>query len=80
MASVYSTGDVVRIGDRVSAGAQQTPEWVGEVVVDSRSFFAAFPESEWGYLRTGFMVRFGDRKLIHYPDSDPDLALLRRAG
>jgi len=74
---VYRNGERVHLGDRVQAGPSGGSEWLGEVVfvVSPPAFSPEFPEAE-----TGFMVRFSDGKLIHYPVSDPDLSLVARAA
>ena len=71
----YSSGEVVRVGDKVRLGSQE----VGTVVCsfDSGDYANNFPEKDWGYLKKGVMINFPLIGLIHCEDSDEDLELVK---
>lgn len=71
----YSTGEEIRVGDRVAyAGGP------GRVVfiVAARSFSPEYPEEQWGYLDSGFMVETQAYGPILFDEADEDLVLVER--
>ena len=72
----YPDGQIVRLGDKVRlwAGAD------GVVVcsLDTQEYSAEYPEAEWGYLKSGVLIRSDAAGLIHYPQPEPTLHLLER--
>jgi hypothetical protein len=75
----YATGEVVKLGDRVSLGQD-----VGGVVVfiiDTGEYSSDYPESQWGgCLKKGVMVHFPMYGLIHYEEAmEPDVKFVMRS-
>jgi len=72
----YPDGQVVRLGDKVRlwAGAD------GVVVcsLDTQEYSAAYPEAEWGYLKSGVLIRSDVGGLIHYLEPEPSFHLVER--
>jgi len=72
----YEDGNDIRIGDRIRwAGSAGTVVFV----IDTRSYSPEFPEQEWSYLGSGFMVDVEGVGLIHEDEADEDLKLVARA-
>jgi hypothetical protein len=66
----YRTGRDVRLGDRIRL-------WQGELgtvvcSIDTGEFTSEYPEAEWGYLKSGVMVRADNGGLFHYRETDED--------
>lgn len=76
----YADGNEARLGDHVQMGDDKS----GIVVcdLDRGEFSPEHPIEQWGYLRKGCMVEFGNFGVIHFPQTDPDndLVLIRRAN
>ena len=73
----YSDGKEVKIGDTVTL-------WSGchGVVVcsiDTDEYTVDYPKNEWGYLKSGVMIKTDKSGLIHYIEADEDLQLIERA-
>lgn len=73
----YSDGNEAKLGDRVKL-------WDGchGVVVcsfDTNEYSTDYPGSEWGYLKSGVMIKTDKAGLIHYIEADEDLELIKRA-
>jgi hypothetical protein len=73
----YSDGKDVKIGDKVRL-------WSGchGVVVcsiDADEYTADYPKKEWGYLKSGIVIKTDKSGLIHYIEADEDLQLIERA-
>ena len=74
----YSTGERVKIGDRVSLGGHVD----GVVVcdVDANEFCAEFPQNQWETLERGVLVDFPSYGLIHYERAiEPNVRLVARS-
>jgi len=72
----YSDGREAKIGDRVKL-------WDGcyGVVVcsfDTNEYTDDYPGSEWGYLKSGVLIKTDKAGLIHYIEADEDLELITR--
>ena len=74
----YPSGEVVKVGDLV----ELWPGCHGEVVcsIDSRSYTPMLPESEWGYLKQGVLVKSDQAELIHYIEPETKMRLLKRTA
>ncbi len=74
----YLDGQEVKVGDKV----QLWNGCYGIVVcsMDTNEYTAAYPKEEWGYLKSGVMIKTDKAGLIHYIEADEDLQLLERAG
>lgn len=72
----YTDGQKVRLGDRLKLG----PDDGGAVVavIDTGQYTDEHPETQWGYLKRGAMIKFPLYGLIHYEDAEPDLQLIER--
>jgi hypothetical protein len=73
----YSDGKEVKIGDKVQL-------WNGcnGVIVcsmDTDEYNADYPKKEWGYLKSGVMIKTDKAGLIHYIEPDEDLQLIERS-
>jgi hypothetical protein len=67
----YLDGQEVNVGDNVQL-------WSGchGVVVcsmDSGGYTAAYTKEEWGYLKSGVLIKTDKAGLIHYIEADEDL-------
>jgi hypothetical protein len=73
----YKTGEIVKVGDRVRLGEDES----GLVVfcIDTDEYLAEYPKEQWSYLMTGVMINFQSYGLIHYVEDDEDLELVSRA-
>jgi hypothetical protein len=75
----YTSGEAVKLGDRVSLG----PDLNGEVVfiIDTHEYSLSYPESHWGgFLKKGVMIHFPLYGLIHYEEAiEPDVKLISRS-
>jgi len=74
----YSTGEEVRLWDRIEA-------WVGNpgIVVfsiDTNEFSVQFPHAHWSYLKSGIMIDTERARLIHFAEPGEDLTLTGRGG
>ena len=70
----YSDGRKAKIGDRVKL-------WDGcyGVIVclfDSDEYTTDYPKNEWGYLKSGIMIKTDQANLIHYIETDEDWELI----
>ncbi len=73
----YSDGQEVRLGDKVQLGQD-----AGGIVVcsiDTGEYSAEHPETQWGHLKKGALIKFQIYGLIHYEEPEPDLQLIERA-
>jgi hypothetical protein len=73
----YSDGKEVKIGDKV----QLWNGCYGVVVcsMDTDGYSVDYPKKEWGYLKSGVMIKTDKAGLIHYIEADEDLQLIERA-
>ncbi len=73
----YLDGQNVSVGDRVKLWDDQ----YGVVVcsLDSKKFTADYPKSEWGYLKSGILIKTDSGELFHYTGPDEDFQLIGRA-
>jgi hypothetical protein len=73
----YPDGQVAHLGDVVSLAGKP-----GHVVfsIDTDEYAPEYPKAEWAYLGKGVMAEFVDFGLIYYPESEPDLQLVRRTN
>lgn len=46
--------------------------------MDTDQYSPEFPKNDWGYLKTGVMVKTDKAGLIHYVEADEDLRLIKR--
>ena len=69
------SGQRIAVGDRVKLHAAHC----GTVVcsIDTGEFTSEYPKAEWGYLKTGILVRTDDGDLFHYTEPDEDFELIR---
>jgi hypothetical protein len=74
-APCYRDGSEVRIGDRILWGRQPG---VVVFVVETKSYSVHFPEREWSYLGSGFMLNVEGVGLVHETKADEDLKLVAR--
>jgi hypothetical protein len=73
----YSDGQVVRLNDKVELWNRCN----GVVVcsIDTDEYTPAYPRTQWGYLKSGVIIRTEKAGLIHYIEPDEDFRLLERA-
>jgi hypothetical protein len=62
----YTDGTVARLGDRVRIWSGETGLIVASM--DTGEYSSAYPESDWGYLKTGVMVRTDKGALVRFDD------------
>ena len=76
----YASGEVVKLGDRVSLGQDSGGEVV--FIIDTGEYSLEYPETRWGgHLKKGVMIHFPLYGLIHYEvEVEPDVALIERAS
>lgn len=72
----YPDGQIARLGDRVRLwkGVE------GKVVcsIDTNEFPKEYPQTEWGYLRRGVLIRSSEAGLIHYLEPESSMELIER--
>jgi hypothetical protein len=74
----YSTGEEVRVGDKV----KMDNNCFGIVVcsIDTDEYSAEHPREQWSYLKVGVMFDTDWAGLVYYTEPDEDLVLLERAS
>jgi hypothetical protein len=72
----YADGQIAMLGDELDLGGEMT----GIVVacLDERQFTPEFPESRWGVLELGVLVNSEQAGIIHRPEPDGHVILIRR--
>lgn len=79
----YSDGDIVHAGDWLSPGREVNGQCARVVlVVPAGEAVAGYDPGEWTHLRDGILVEntgANGLHLIHYPQLDDDIELLRRS-
>ena len=72
----YLDGQEVKVGDKV----QLWSGCYGVVVcsMDGDEYTTAYTKEEWGYLKSGVLIKTDKAGLIHYIETDEDLQLLER--
>jgi len=65
-----SNGVEIRLGDRVRIYDMD----IGIVVVsvDTDEYSDEFPQNDWGYLKSGVMVKTDTGAIVHLEDLDPE--------
>jgi len=75
----YSTGESVKLGDRVRLGNDSGGVVV--CVIDAGEYSAAYPEAQWGYLKKGVLINFPVYGLVHYEVMmEPDVKFIARSA
>jgi hypothetical protein len=71
----YDSGREVSLGDRVKLGNGER----GTVVclLGSREFSKDYPKTEWGYLKSGILIKTDSGEVFHYPELDEDVEFLK---
>jgi hypothetical protein len=71
----YADGRTVAVGDRVKLWDGQ----YGTVVcsIDTREFSSEYPKVNWGYLKSGIIVKADDGEVFHYVEPDEDFELVK---
>ena len=74
----YPNGQEVRVGDRVKLWDNQR----GTVVcsIETGNFSKEYPKAEWGYLKSGILVKTDTGELFHYPEPDEDFELIHSSS
>lgn len=70
----YSSGEEILIGDEVIA---DTSDGVVVCVIETQQFSDDYAEG-WAYLEKGCLVENEAMGLVHYPESNEDLILIKR--
>jgi hypothetical protein len=70
----YFDGQNINLDDRVQL-------WVDKFgivvcIIEDGFYSDAFPQTDWGFLQKGLLIRMDDGQLIHYPEIDEDLTLV----
>lgn len=73
---IYQDGQDVRVGDRIIYDGH--PATV-VAVISSKQFSKDFPEDEWGYFSTGFLIKPAHGQLVHMQKPDEDVELVDRS-
>ena len=70
----YADGQHVSVGDRVKLSSSQ----IGTVVcsIETSQFTTKFPQSDWGYLKSGIIIETDSGEVFHYTEADEDLELV----
>jgi hypothetical protein len=74
----YSSGQEVRLGDKVKLGDDIDGVVVCSIDTDEYSY--EFPRAQWEYLARGVLVKFAKYGVIHYEQAEPELELLARVA
>jgi len=70
---LYPDGVCVKLGDKVKF-------WNGShgtvvCAIDNDEYTLSFPKTEWGYLKTGIVIKSDNGSLFHYAEADEDFEL-----
>ncbi|TAN40870.1 MAG: hypothetical protein EPN22_16815 [Nitrospirae bacterium] len=70
----YLDGQEVKVGDKV----QLWSGCYGVVVcsIDTDEYTTTYTKEEWGYLKSGVVIKTDKAGLIHYIEADEDLQLM----
>lgn len=73
----YADGQKVLLGDKVDLGGGM----FGVVVcsLDDAEYASEYPESKWGQLKEGVLIKSEQAGLIHYVEANEDFLLVERA-
>jgi hypothetical protein len=74
----YLDGRRIQIGDQVELGGGMAGIVVG--CLEEGEFSAEFNGEDWKFLVKGVLVKSPEAGLIHYPDEEADLVLVKRAS
>jgi hypothetical protein len=74
----YPNGQTVRIGDRVKLWDDEA----GTVVcaIETEEFSKEYPKTEWGYLKSGIIVKTDTGEIFHYTEADEDFEFIGSRG
>jgi len=72
----YLNGQEVRLGDNVKLWSDA--EGIVVCSIDTNEYSKEYPESEWGYLKKGVLIKSPQAGLIHYMEPETTMELLRR--
>jgi len=74
----YPNGQEVRVGDRVKLWDDQP----GTVVcsIETGVFSKDYPKTEWGYLKSGILVKTDTGEVFHYTKLDEDFELIQSSA
>ncbi len=70
----YWNGEEVKIGDKVIADKS---DGIVVCVIDTKQFSEDYSEG-WDYLEKGMLIETKAMGLVHYPESDDDIFLVKR--
>ncbi len=74
----YPDGQLAHLGDRVFLW--KGAEGVVVCSLDTGEYSDDYPESEWGYLHKGVLIRSPQAGLIHYLEPEATCQLLARGS
>ncbi len=74
----YPNGQEVRVGDRVKLWDDQP----GTVVcsIETGEFSKNYPKTEWGYLKSGILVKTDTGEVFYYTKPDEDFELIQSSS
>lgn len=72
----YKDGTPVSVGDQVKVNGDMTGRVVA--LIDQGQFASDYPAEHWSYLAVGVLIETVQAGLVHYPNRDIDLEILRR--
>ena len=75
----YMSGEEIRLGDFVDLGFGYGPQATVVVPIPSGPAAEGFKAEDWAYLESGFLLQAQEMGLVHYPEADDELLLIRRA-
>ena len=73
----YANGQPVAVGDRVKLWDSRH----GTVVcsIDTDEFSKCYPQSQWGYLGSGVIIKSDSGDVYHYTEPDEDFEFIQPA-
>lgn len=74
----YESGRDVSLGDRVKLGDGECGSVVG--LPGLREFSKDYPKAEWGYLKSGVLIKADSGEVFHYGELDEDIEFLKSAA
>ena len=71
----YPNGQEVRVGDKIKLWDDQPGTVVCSIETDE--FSKDYPKTEWGYLKSGILVKTDTGEIFHYAEPDEDFELIQ---
>lgn len=71
----YAGNQTINTGDKVQLWKNKFGTVV--CIIEDGEYSSSFPKKDWEFLENGFLIEMDDGELIHYPEVDEDLILVK---